>query len=126
MESMKKLLAYPHILARIRFRRTEESGRSGPAFGLALRCPSEFDGKFYDCAVYLQGIDPVNPGDVAILPVRFVFPELVKPHLSVGKQFRLRELHNTADCEVLQVYADGAEIRADSADPEGWLPVAQS
>jgi translation elongation factor EF-Tu-like GTPase len=78
--------------AEITFLRSEEGGRTGPAYA-GYRPPIFYDddeGRWN--AVYEWETDqPIQPGDTVRAQVCFVSPEAQRGRLYVGKEFRLQE-----------------------------------
>jgi hypothetical protein len=91
------------IIARIRLLRTEEGGWRHPKTGPMLKCPLEFQGKMFDCAVFLDDVGPLAPGDEAKVPIDFLWPELIVPRLKVGDHFTLWDLGTKAEGVVEEI-----------------------
>jgi hypothetical protein len=84
---------------------TEKGGRKEPTPPGILRCPLEFDGEMFDCGLFLDE-GPLAPGASATVPIKFLFPELIKPRLKVGSRFKLWEMRTIADGVVEQILPD--------------------
>ncbi len=94
----------PDIIAKVRLYSKDEGGRNR---GLPLDrfgIPMFFEGEYFDCRLLLDqvGLSP-EPGSVTIVPIKFLYPELIKPRLSVGKHFKLWEMKFIGEGEVLEV-----------------------
>lgn len=79
------------IIAKVRFYTAEEGGRKSPTPSDVFRCPLEFEGEKFDCALLLEGIGSLAPGATATVPIVFLFPEYIKPRLHPGSRFTLWE-----------------------------------
>ena len=91
------------IIATVRLYTTEEGGRKGPTPSDVFRCPLEFEGELFDCGLYLDESGPLAPGAEATVPIVFLFPEYVKPRLSVGSRFTLWEVGTIGEGVVDQI-----------------------
>jgi len=81
----------------------EEGGRTSATPSDKLRCIFEYEGENFDCVLLLSGVGSLSPGDHAEVPVAFLFPELIKPRLQVGSEFRLRDYRTIAEGRVTRV-----------------------
>jgi hypothetical protein len=87
------------VIATLRLARTEEGGRRTPIAGSTYACPVFFDGvpqlasHAYDCRILLpEGVPTIAPGDtIAEIPLLFLSPDQVFPHLRLGVTFTLWE-----------------------------------
>lgn len=68
-----------------------------------FRCVFEFEGAGFDCALLLTDLGSLAPGNEAVVPVAFLFPEHVKARLQPGSRFRLWEGKYIAEGEILEV-----------------------
>jgi len=93
----------PDIIASIRFYPTEQGGRKGSTPPVIFRCPLEFEGEKYDCALHLEKSGPLAPGMTATVPITLLFPGLIKPRLKVGSRFTLWERGTIAEGVVEQL-----------------------
>ena len=80
----------PEAIIEVRFKTTAEGGRRGAIFGKDYRCPLFVDGEAFDCRIPLDG-KVLLLGETYELPVRFLFPNLALPMLSLGKLVALWE-----------------------------------
>ncbi len=96
----------PDIIASVKFYPTEKGGRKGPTPPVTFRCLSEFEGEKFDCALFLNESGPLAPGESATVPIKFLFPELVKPRLKVGSRFKLWEMRTIAEGVVEQILSN--------------------
>lgn len=81
----------PDILVTLRFLSTMEGGRKGPTPPDSLSSILEYDGRFYDCRLLLRDVGSVAPGETKTVPIKLLFPELVKAAMREGEVIRLRE-----------------------------------
>jgi hypothetical protein len=63
----------------------------------------EMAGQYNDCGLLLEGVGPLSPGEEAIVPIEFVFQELVVERLQPGASFRLWEGKFIADGTVVRL-----------------------
>jgi hypothetical protein len=96
----------PDIIATVRFFTTEEGGRPVPTPVTVFRCLLEFEEEKFDCGLLLSKVGSLAPGATAIVPVAFLYPELIKPRLKVGSRFTLWELRTIAEGVVEQIVDD--------------------
>jgi hypothetical protein len=94
------------VIAKLHFYTTAEGGRKGPILPPHFSCPFEIENQAYDCRLSLKEAKPIYPGDVAVLPIQFLRPDLVLAKLSVGRKFFLWELGHIAEGEVLEIISD--------------------
>jgi hypothetical protein len=50
-----------------------------------------FASENYECRLLLDDVGSVDPGEQATIPIKFLRPDLIKPQLQIGDQFKLRE-----------------------------------
>ncbi len=94
----------PDIVARIKFRTTEDNGRRKPLPAKQFGCPLIFERAAFDCRLLLdQTGELVYPGEVVEIPVKFLFPQLIKPRLQIGSKFKLWDTKDFADGEVIEI-----------------------
>lgn len=95
----------PDVIAQIFFIPTSEGGREceTPPGAEGFNCIFGFGGAFYDCRLLLEEVGPLRPGQEAVVPIAFFFPELIKHQLKVGDKFFLRELRKIADGEIQEI-----------------------
>jgi hypothetical protein len=82
---------------------TEDGGRRLATPTTIFKCPLEFEGEKFDCGLHLEETGSLSPGSKATVPVTFLFPELIKPRLSVGSRFTLWETRTIAEGVVEQI-----------------------
>ena len=98
----------PDILVRVRLRTAQEGGRQkGEIPPLQFRCPFVFEGEMFDCRLLLDQVQTtLQPGATyEQIPVKFLFPDLVKPRLRSGASFKLWDGQDIADGEVTDIMA---------------------
>jgi hypothetical protein len=86
------MLWKPDILAEVYLFPTESGGRSEPLHSSLqyFGCPIEFEGEMFDVRFDLsEKASGLMPGTTAELNAKFLSPELIKPRLKVGDEFRL-------------------------------------
>lgn len=94
----------PDLLAKVRLFRTEEGGRKGPTPTDQLHCMMLVSGLTLDVRLYLHDTGSLHPGDEAIIPIWFLYPDLAKPHVAVNQTFKLRELRVIGEGIVQKTY----------------------
>lgn len=94
----------PDVIVRVYLYRTEEGGRGNTITSGQFGCPFFYDGEAFDCRILLDQVGlALEPGHAAEVPIKFLRPDLIKPRLQIGAQFKLWEGKNFADGEVLEV-----------------------
>jgi hypothetical protein len=102
-------LLTPDVRVRVRLRTAEEGGRQkGEIPPVQFRCPFVFEGEMFDCRLLLDQVGTtLQPGaSYEKIPVKFLFPDLIKPRLRPGVSFKLWDGRDIADGEVTDVVAD--------------------
>lgn len=68
-------------------------------------CPIFFGEEAFDCRLLLDQLNKsISPGErVSNVPIKFLFYELVKPHLKRGNCFKLWEAGFFGDGEIIEV-----------------------
>lgn len=96
------------ILAKVKFYPIEQDGRRTSITTDIYPCPMFIEDAQTgnDCRLLLNGLTPVAPGDEIIVPIVFLCPELVLPHLATGVRFKLREGGFRATGKVLKINRD--------------------
>jgi len=93
----------PDILARIRLHDVGHVHRKElrpPYFS----CPFRFEGESFDCRILLEAAAPrLVAGAVAVLPIAFLNPPLVKDRLRPGSKFLLWDLGDFAEGVVIEI-----------------------
>lgn len=90
----------PDLIARIHLFPTLEGGRQGPTPSDKFGCPLEFNGEYFDCLLLLGETGSLWPGQEAVVPIKFLNPDLVKHLLKQGDKFYLWEGKRIAEGEV--------------------------
>jgi hypothetical protein len=91
------------IIANIHFYGTNEGGRKGPIVPPHFGCIFEIGGHSHDCRLLLQNAKPIKPGEIVVLPIQFLRPELLLPKLLLGRKFFLWEGGHIAEGEVVEI-----------------------
>jgi len=94
------------IVARVRLYTTAEGGRDGPTPVGSFGCLFVLGSSLFDCRLLLAETGPLRPGSTAVVPIRFLHPEIVRDHLRVGSRFFLRESRAIAEGEVQSLSFD--------------------
>ena len=95
----------PDITARIRMYSPGENGRKEPLPAKAFGCPFFHKGEGFDCRLLLDQTGTVLvPGGSYTVKIKFLYPDLIKPRLRSGEQFKLWDTKDFADGEVLEVH----------------------
>lgn len=96
------------IIAKIRFFRTEDGGFSAPISGVRFYKSSllEVKGEKFSCAILLDGIGPINPGETVVVPMVFYYPEYLEEILYAGCEFSLWNIRTVASGVVERVFWD--------------------
>jgi hypothetical protein len=81
----------PDILATVYFYPSDEGGRQTPTPSDKLNCIFDLGGEYFDCRLLLNETGPLLPGQEALVPIKFFYPDLVKPKIKLGDNFHLRE-----------------------------------
>jgi hypothetical protein len=96
----------PDIRVRVRLRTHEEGGRQkGEIPPVQFRCSFVFEGEMFDCRLLLDQVGTTlqlgarHEG----IPVKFLFPDLVKPRLHPTARFKLWDGRDIAEGEVTEV-----------------------
>jgi hypothetical protein len=95
----------PDAIINVRFRTTDEGGRSGPVLGDSYSCPLFVDGEGFDCRILL-GSQRIELGQWYKLPVKFLRPDMAIPMLLIGKPITLWEMKDVADGEILELVSN--------------------
>ncbi len=91
------------FLASIEFRTAAEGGRTEPTPGGIFRCVLEIDGKNHDCALLLEELAQVHPGERVTVPIKLLDPDLALPLIVLGKKFLLKDYRIIATGTVLEI-----------------------
>ena len=94
----------PDITARVRLYHTSEGGKRTAIPPVQFGCVFHFEGEYFDCRMLLDQVQvALDPGYPAEVPIKFLFPELIKGRLKYGDSFQLWEGKDIAEGTVLQV-----------------------
>lgn len=97
----------PDIVAELKFYSTEEGGRANPisyqTFSQRFGCLLVYKEETFDCFVILSEGKEIYPGERVVLSIMFLRPELIKPNLKVGDNFKLRELGIIAEGKIVKI-----------------------
>jgi hypothetical protein len=93
----------PDIIAHLRLYSVQEGGRKSITPPEIFRCVFEFEGQAFDCALLLNEVGPLAPGQEYTVPIAFLFPNYVKHQLATGSRFRLWEGRYVGEGEVGRV-----------------------
>ena len=91
------------VIVRLRFYSTAEGGRKGPTPERIFKCIFVFRSENFDCALMLEGIGSVHPGQTVTVPIVFLCPDLLEGRLHPGDTIHLREARIIAVGEVESV-----------------------
>jgi hypothetical protein len=91
------------ILAELRLYSTDEGGLKNPIFLPKVGCILTFEGEHFSCFLLLEQNTEIAPGDEAVLYIKFLSPELIKPKLKIGDVFTLRDYRDFASGRVTEV-----------------------
>lgn len=94
---------HPDVIARVRLFPPQHGGRKTPTAPDIFRCIFEFAGEGFDCALLLNEIGALAPGQEATIPIVFLFSEYLKGRLVSGSKFRLWESRYIGEGEILTV-----------------------
>ena len=94
-----------HILATIKFRRTEDGGRETPLPSGRIGCILEVSGQDFSCWLLNAKGLAVAPGSTRQLEVIIAAPELAMPLLKEGSSFVLKDYRELATGVVDRVVA---------------------
>jgi hypothetical protein len=93
----------PDAIISVCFKTPEENGRNTAVQGDYYNCPLFIDGEGFDCRLLL-GRNKLELGVRYEVPIKFLFPELVRTKLTVGKEVTLWEGKEIASGTVLKIY----------------------
>lgn len=94
----------PDIIARVNLADEKSGGRTNTIPAETFGCPFVFEGEAFDCRLLLdQAGIALAAGISATVPIKFLYPELIKPRLRPGSHFKLWEFRDFAEGEVLEV-----------------------
>ena len=99
----------PHVIAKVRLFRPDQGGRFSAILAPRFTCPMDIAGELFTCRIYLTKVRRIDPGSEAIVPIRFLAPELVLDKLEHGLSFKLWEGHYFAEGIVLTLKFGSAD-----------------
>jgi hypothetical protein len=96
----------PDIVVDVRFYATSEGGRHEPTTDRHFSCPFRFEGELFDCLLLLEKTGPIRPGQRAVVPIKFLRPDVIKDMLSTGQRFQLWDMRPFAEGQIIEVCGD--------------------
>jgi hypothetical protein len=93
----------PEIVAHVRLFPTSEGGRAGPTPSDQFGCPLVVGDKMFDCRMLLSEVGPLYPGQSALVPIKFLSPDLAMPLLSIGSRFHIWDGKVVGEGEVKEI-----------------------
>ena len=95
----------PDLLVELTLLPTTEGGRSGATPSTWFACPVLLaPGEYFDARFDLTGVGSILPGQVAQVPVKFLFPERAMPLVSAGQVVSLWEGRTIGHAKVLSIH----------------------
>jgi hypothetical protein len=94
---MTQIKDKPDIIASIQFISSKAGGRKSPIVMPIFKCIFEHQDEMNDCAIFLDELGDVWPGQRITAPIKFLYPELVRPRIKIGDSFKLREMGTIAN-----------------------------
>jgi hypothetical protein len=95
----------PDVIAKIKLYETDVGGRCEPTPSDQFGCLVEINGEYFDCRLMLESIGSLRPGQIAIVPIKFLRPDLVCPLLRISQDFRLWDGKTVGNGEVQEIVA---------------------
>lgn len=102
---MKKQIE-PDISAEIKLYPTAKGGLENSVFLPKVGCILTYKDENFSCFLLLPKDSQVFPGDRTTLPIKFLYPDLIKPNLKIGDAFTLRDYRVIADGTVVEIFPD--------------------
>lgn len=93
----------PDIVADVEFFSTERGGRQLATPEGFFGCPIVFGSRAFDCRMLLDIHGPIYPGTSAVVPIKLLDPEFALHYISVGSEFKIRDLGTIGRGVVLEV-----------------------
>lgn len=93
----------PDIKAEIRFLPQEQGGLKGPIFNETVGSILQYQNENFDCFLLIPKKTKIYPGETIVLPIIFLYPELIKSRLSIGDEFTLRDYRSFAEGTVREI-----------------------
>jgi len=94
----------PDALVELRLFPPDAGGRAGPTSTAWWGCPLSIDGELFDGRFDLSEIEPLQPGESRVVPVKFLRPDLVEPRIAEGQKLRVWEGRFIGEATVLSLY----------------------
>jgi hypothetical protein len=94
----------PHILAEVYLLPTIGGGRRMATPTDVFGCPVRIGTEYFDMRMDLTAIGSLSPGDIAQVPIRFLWPDYVRPLLCLGSRFTLWDLGTIGHGRVIEIY----------------------
>lgn len=91
------------VIAEVRLLTSAAGGRSSPTPADILSCLFVLEGETFDCRLFLREVGPISPGQSAVIPIKFLNPDLVIPRLDKGTHFQLRDYRPIAVGNIIRV-----------------------
>jgi hypothetical protein len=91
------------IKAEVKLLTSKEGGLKEPLTRQKVGSIFACENDSFSCFLILANDQQVFPGEKAVLSIKFVYPELIKPKLRVGDIFKLRDYRVFATGKVLEV-----------------------
>lgn len=97
----------PDIIAEIHMYSTKHGGKKKVIHNIQFGCPLFYQGEGFDCRILLDQVGAsLGPGQITRVPIKFLFPELIKSRLTSGDQFTLWDAGIFAEGKVIEVVKD--------------------
>ena len=94
----------PDALIELRLFPSDAGGRAGPTSDGWWGCSLSIDGDLFDGRVDLSEMEPLQPGESRVVPVKFLSPDLVRTRITEGQELRLWEGRLIGEATVLILY----------------------
>ena len=91
------------IVARVTLYATSAGGRQGPTPSDKFGCLLIVEQSCFDCRLLLSETGALHPGASAVVPIKFLYPDLAKDLLEVGSRFLLRDGKVVGEGEVQEL-----------------------
>jgi hypothetical protein len=108
------------VHVKVRFKTAEEGGRQSAVSGDCYACPFLVDGEGFDSRLLLAG-RRLELGETYEVPVKFLNPPKVLPHLTEGTAFILWEGKDVATGSVIAIQQKSAGARMGPTESESLL-----
>jgi len=94
----------PDALVELRLFPSNAGGRAEPTSTAWWGCPLSIDGDLFDGRFDLSEIEPLQPGEARVVPVKFLSRDLVKPRIVEGQELGIWEGRLIGEATVLTLY----------------------